>query len=621
MTIELRNFQSKAIADYRAVYRKATSHLGIAATGAGKTIIMGYLARRLVESENWRIVILAHREALITQNADKVKRVAPDLVVSVERASDLADARADVISASVQTLRGKRLMRCADTWRADGRRIFLMTDEGHHALAPSYEAIRAALKPERELGVTATAFRPDDEGGASLRSIFPEIAFNIPRSDLIDDGWLAVPHHWAIRTGSSLVGMKARKGDYSDAELAERLDNLDRNQLIIETARDAAEVLQSMGRPVVRGVAFCLSVEHAKVMADAFQSVLGWDARAISAETPIEDRRAADAALRAGERHTILCNFNVLTEGWDVEEVNLGLFLRPTKSGVLADQMLGRVLRYHADKPQSLVVDFDDLGGDDRVSIASTFDLPRHWDGGGESLRADQLWFKEAVQGSSYAVRAALWRATTRPEVEALLANQEAAGVELVPDRSMIWWDLGVEARMVLGSSLTVVVRQTDLGDYVAEWRHGARSGVIQTAGSSDAALAIGEAWVEATYPQEAMFLRIGADAGRPATEKQVKFLAQLGYHPDEELTVHQARLLLNRHFMEQARLIERGIVGFGKHKGLAVSEVPTSYMAYALSDERMRQWMDQRQRPEVHLFESELAKRNGDSLRSRTSR
>ena len=55
-----------------------------------------------------------------------------------------------------------------------------------------------------------------------------------------------------------------------------------------------------------------------------------------------------------------MVNCMVLTEGYDNDTIDCIFMARPTKSGILYQQMVGRGTRTHADKPYLTVVDFVD---------------------------------------------------------------------------------------------------------------------------------------------------------------------------------------------------------------------------------------------------------------------
>jgi len=599
---KLRPFQERALASYRRVWNESTSHLGVAATAFGKSIIMGHLASKLCP-QGWRVVILAHREALVDQNAKKVLKVDSSLVVYKEIAGERTDSLSeapDVISASIQTLRGKRAEACVARWRQDGRKIFLITDEAHHSKAQSYLKFYDLLRAERHLGLTATPFRGD---GETLSDIYRSVAFNVPRSGMIDEGWLARPRHFLVKTRESLLSVKSRAGDYVEKDLAEALDVRTRNDLVVASANEAAEILRDeLGQPVARAVCFSLSVEHTYALAEAFWES-GWEAHPITGGTPIADRRAADERLKKAQNKVVLISCGVLTEGWDVEETNVGLFARPTKSPVLADQMLGRVLRYLEGKPDALVIDFEDEDSYDRVSIAQSFQLPPRWNADGRCLREDEKWFAEKVQGVPLRVQSLLWRAKNRSEAEDLLVmpgKQEGRTL----GREYLWWDLATEYRLVVQSS-SVVVFKNELGEIVAEFRQGTDREVIAKGGDLEGILTEAEMWVDQRDPVMSRFAR-SRSSSDPATEPQLKALKRLGIAHAPSLSKGEAGELLNEERMKSNKLAEQGRLTFGKHKGRLISELPSHYLEWVLRSPS--DWL--LQQPDYKAMRTELDKR-----------
>ena len=602
LDITLRPFQERAVREYQRTWKEGVHHLGIAPTAFGKSIFSGYMAHRLCP-KGWRVIMLAHREALVDQNARKALMVDSTLVVGKEIAGERVEdvAKADFISASIQTLRGKRAERFVEECRRDGRKIFLVTDEAHHSLAESYIKFYDLLKPDRHLGLTATPFRGD---GENLRDIFPNIAFEIKRGEMVDDGWLTRPHHFSVQTTTSLAGVKTRTGDYVVSELARTIDTMDRNTLVANTADEAADILaDNHGQPIARGVCFAVSVEHAHSMAAIFTR-RGWEAYAIDASTPIDERRMADERLRHAESKVILCSCGVLTEGWDVEQVNLGLFARPTKSGVLCEQMMGRCLRWLESKPSVVIVDFQDLYSEGRQTIAKTWSLPDLWNANGLDIRLDELWFREQLGKVSLSVQSNLWRCGGRDDVTKLLA--EKAGKQgRTLERRYLWWDLGPEYRMATNKG-SVVVSRSPQGDLIAEWRQGEEIARIASGMNLGGICEEAEMWLDSFHPDDAAYLR-GRERYKAPSDKQLAYLRREGIPTPETLTMHQASQLINEAQMKKNQSMEAGIITFGKWRGSHITEVPASYLRWALSPD---QEPGLSRRPEYAMFKTEMERR-----------
>ena len=80
----------------------------------------------------------------------------------------------------------------------------------------------------------------------------------------------------------------------------------------------------------VKGLGFCVSVEHAKFMSDYFNAH-NIPAMYLVGDSPDEERSAAKQRLVSGKIRFIFV-VDIYNEGVDIPEVNTVLFLRPTES-------------------------------------------------------------------------------------------------------------------------------------------------------------------------------------------------------------------------------------------------------------------------------------------------
>ena len=72
--MRLRDYQEAAANGVFEAWKDNTSALAVLPTGLGKTVLFAEIIRRMHE-RGARAMVLAHREELITQAADKIKRV------------------------------------------------------------------------------------------------------------------------------------------------------------------------------------------------------------------------------------------------------------------------------------------------------------------------------------------------------------------------------------------------------------------------------------------------------------------------------------------------------------------------------------------------------------------
>jgi superfamily II DNA or RNA helicase len=81
-------------------------------------------------------------------------------------------------------------------------------------------------------------------------------------------------------------------------------------------------------------------------MCSAILSIRGIDARVVTGETNANTRRRhIDAYKSPTNKPIVLCNFGVLTTGFDAPHTSAAIIGRPTRSLVLYSQMVGRATR------------------------------------------------------------------------------------------------------------------------------------------------------------------------------------------------------------------------------------------------------------------------------------
>jgi Helicase conserved C-terminal domain len=101
---------------------------------------------------------------------------------------------------------------------------------------------------------------------------------------------------------------------------------------------------------------------------------------------PSDKRRQLLADFR-NQKFDVLCNCQLLTEGWDDPGVSCIIHARPTKSSLLYIQMTGRGTRLAPGKQDCLVIDVVDITKrHSLVTLPSTFGLPANFDFGGSDV-------------------------------------------------------------------------------------------------------------------------------------------------------------------------------------------------------------------------------------------
>ncbi|GAT70181.1 helicase [Planomonospora sphaerica] len=323
-------------------------NLLVAATGTGKTVVAAFDYRNLEQrlGRQPSLLFVAHRREILSQALRTYRQVlaVPDfgeLHVGDERSKHWRH-----VFASVQSLTSRGI----DTFDPDHFDVVVI-DEFHHAAARTYRAIIDHLKPKELLGLTATPERAD---GTWVQDEFFDrrIASELRLWDALDADLLCPFHYFGINDETDLSGVKWSRGSYDSRALDNVLTgDTARARLVFNALLDKVSDLAA-----VRGLGFCVSVRHARFMADFFTDA-GLKSLAVDGTTDDADRRAALTALREGEI-TFLFAVDLFNEGLDIPDVNTLLLLRPTESATVFLQQLGRGLRRTPDKDVLTVLDF-----------------------------------------------------------------------------------------------------------------------------------------------------------------------------------------------------------------------------------------------------------------------
>ncbi|GIH73113.1 DUF3427 domain-containing protein [Sphaerimonospora thailandensis] len=323
-------------------------NLLVAATGTGKTVVAAFDYRNLQQrlGRQPSLLFVAHRREILMQALRTYRQVlaAPDfgeLHVGEERSKNWRH-----VFASVQSLTSRGI----DTFAPDHFDVVVI-DEFHHAAASTYRRIIDHLKPKELLGLTATPERAD---GTWVQDEFFDgrIASELRLWDALDADLLCPFHYFGINDETDLSQVKWSRGSYDTSALDNVLTgDTARARLVFNALLDKVSELNA-----VRGLGFCVSVRHARFMAEFFTKA-GLPSLAVDGTTDEDDRRAALGDLRDG-KVTFLFAVDLFNEGLDVPDVNTLLLLRPTKSATVFLQQLGRGLRRTPDKDVLTVLDF-----------------------------------------------------------------------------------------------------------------------------------------------------------------------------------------------------------------------------------------------------------------------
>ena len=338
-------------------------------TGAGKTVIFASHAIR----HGYKTLVLAHRRELIDQTVATFQKVDSAIDVGVVMA-ERNETDNQITVASVQTLsRNDRLGKMPTDYD------LIVIDEAHHTTALSYLRIlhRFGLihmeqdlshipllqsinrADRRLLGVTATPVRSDEWqeyeketpekflNKSSLNKVYDEVTYSISIASMIPD-FLSDFRVQSVKTDISLDSVRTQSGELSAADLRDVFQESG-------FARELPKIVHSQMRDKDHILAFfpdVLTTENASFSLNQ----AGINSDFVVGTMSKQERRTILSNFADGKIR-VLCNCMILTEGYDCPQIDGILLARPTKSGALIQQMVGRGFRNAPGKRDCLIVD------------------------------------------------------------------------------------------------------------------------------------------------------------------------------------------------------------------------------------------------------------------------
>ncbi len=436
--MNLRPYQETAVDGVFDAWKGCSSTLLVMPVGTGKTVTFAHVIKRRPPG---KALLLAHREELLWQGADKIKAIT-GIVADIEKADMWADPNrffgSDVIVSSIQT-------QCSGR-NGDGRMTrfdpndfsLVVVDEAHHATAPTYRKVLEWYRQNPDLkvlGVTATPDRADEE---ALGQVFESVAYDYELLDAIHDGWLVpIRQRAVVVDGLDFSSIRTTAGDLNGKDLARVMEYEEALHGI------AAPTLELAGDR--KALVFAASVAHAERLSEIFNRHKHGSSRWVCGKTPTDERRDTVSRFATGELQ-FLCSVGCFTEGFDDPGVELIVMGRPTKSRTLYAQMVGRGTRPLPDlvdgvesaaerrkaiatspKPACEVIDF--VGNAGRHKLITTADILGGRVSDDVVKRAKTI--AEDAEGAAVDMEDALVEATRQLEVERQIEAARRAHVRV----------------------------------------------------------------------------------------------------------------------------------------------------------------------------------------------
>ena len=316
----LRPYQNDLVENVRKAWRQGyKAPCIVLGCGGGKSCITAEIARRTTFNGK-RVLFLVHRKELVEQIFKTFVKwgVIMDLC--------------DIGMVQTYTRRLKKINKPA----------LIITDENHHSLAASYKRIYDYFSDVPRVGVTATPVRLNGDG---LGDVNDKLIIGVSTKWLIENHCLA-PYDYYAPTIADLTGVHTKMGEYVTADIEKAML---KNTVFGNTVKYYRQLANGK-----KAVCYCASIRHSKATAKAFCDE-GITAAHIDGDTPEKERAKIISDFRKGNI-SVLCNVDLISEGFDVPDCECAILLRPTKSLTLFIQQSMRCMRYKPDK-RAIIID------------------------------------------------------------------------------------------------------------------------------------------------------------------------------------------------------------------------------------------------------------------------
>ena len=312
----------------------------IAATGSGKTYLSAFDVNTFKPKT---MLFLVHRENILIKAKSSFEKIISKKMSCGLYTGKKKELDKDYIFSTIQTMAlnyKKFLLNYFD---------YIIIDEAHHVVSPSYKRIVEYFKPKFLLGLTATSNRMD---GTSIYETFDEnIACDIRLNDALEYD-LVVPFHYYGISDTNLL-------DYTDIDISD-IKSLSKFLSINKRVEYIIEKLDfySFSGDKRKVIGFCVSKEHCAYMSTEFNN-RGIKSTYLTSNSSIDIREQAIIDLESNENELeVIFTVDIFNEGIDIPSINTVLMLRPTNSPIIFTQQLGRGLRKHKNKEFLTVLDF-----------------------------------------------------------------------------------------------------------------------------------------------------------------------------------------------------------------------------------------------------------------------
>lgn len=316
-----------------------------AATGSGKSVIAGLIAKEAMDAGK-RVLFISFREEIL----DQIFAIFTDICGPGKVGYLMRDKKPwwfypPVTVASADTLKAR--WNRSETWRIPAEVVLI--DEAHLSLSPKMmQTVMPFYADQTVIGFTAT---PARRSGLGLGSYYSRIIQVQSVQQLMDAGFLAPCEYWAgSHADTSKIRVDYKTRDFKERELSTAAME---GKLIGDVVDNWLRLASDR-----HTIGFAVDIAHAQALTERFQAA-GVDADLIHSKMLKDARRHVSNQFRA-QKLQVLLNVGIAVYGYDVPSINCVVLARPTKSIVMHHQQIGRGIRPNTDGGHTMILDHAD---------------------------------------------------------------------------------------------------------------------------------------------------------------------------------------------------------------------------------------------------------------------
>lgn len=352
----LRDYQQEAVEAIIVDIVNDGASVVVMPTGAGKSHVIAEAVARL----DSHVLILQPSRELLAQNKEKLERIVGKESIGVYSASFNSREIKTYTFATIQSVyKVPHLFRDIPYVFMDECALYPV-----RSLSSMYSQFFAGMGNPKIYGLTATPYRIEQgyerikgkliqstmlkmitraRHKSQTEQFWKRIIYSISHRELVKDGYL-VPIRYVHEPIVSYESVPVNKSR-SDYDLDGYVKMIvGKEALAIRTVEEAARRHGSV-------LVFCSTVEQAQRLSDATQG-----STCVFGTTEKKDRESIIDGFKDGS-HRVVYNVGCLTTGFDHPSLDAIVLLRPLRSPMLYNQIIGRLTRPASHKTEGVVYD------------------------------------------------------------------------------------------------------------------------------------------------------------------------------------------------------------------------------------------------------------------------